>query len=65
MIRSLRVLSQVATIAWACALPGQQPAAAPAPAAGSEPRLKNLRQLTHGGQNAEAYFSPDGKRIIF
>jgi Tol biopolymer transport system component len=65
MIRSLRVLSLVATIAWACALPGQQPAAAPAPAAGSEPRLKNLRQLTHGGQNAEAYFSPDGKRIIF
>jgi Tol biopolymer transport system component len=27
--------------------------------------LKNIRQLTHGGQNAEAYWSPDGKRIIF
>ncbi len=27
--------------------------------------LKNLRQLTFGGQNAEAYWSPDGKRIIF
>ncbi len=27
--------------------------------------LKNLRQLTHGGQNAEAYWSPDGQRIIF
>src|SRR5579885_2098002 len=24
-----------------------------------------IRQLTHGGQNAEAYWSPDGKRIIF
>lgn len=24
-----------------------------------------LRQLTHGGENAEAYWSPDGKRIIF
>src|SRR5215471_6139431 len=23
------------------------------------------RQLTHGGENAEAYWSPDGKRIIF
>ena len=28
-------------------------------------RLGNLRQLTHGGQNAEAYWSPDGKRLIF
>lgn len=27
--------------------------------------LENLRQLTHGGQNAEAYWSPDGRRIIF
>jgi len=25
----------------------------------------NLQQLTHGGQNAEAYWSPDGKRLIF
>jgi len=28
-------------------------------------RLANLRQLTHGGQNAEAYWSPDGKRLVF
>lgn len=27
--------------------------------------LANLNQLTHGGQNAEAYWSPDGKRLIF
>jgi TolB protein len=27
--------------------------------------LVNIRQLTHGGQNAEAYWSPDGKRLIF
>ena len=25
--------------------------------------LKNARQLTFGGQNAEAYFSADGKRL--
>jgi len=25
----------------------------------------NVRQLTQGGQNAEAYWSPDGKRLIF
>ena len=28
-------------------------------------RLENIRQLTFGGQNAEAYWSPDGKRLIF
>jgi len=28
-------------------------------------RLSQIRQLTHGGQNAEAYWSPDGKRLIF
>jgi Tol biopolymer transport system component len=27
--------------------------------------LTNIRQLTHGGQNAEAYWAPDGKRLVF
>lgn len=27
--------------------------------------LMNLKQLTNGGQNAEAYWAPDGKRIVF
>jgi Tol biopolymer transport system component len=27
--------------------------------------LRNIRQLTFGGQNAEAYFSTDGRRLIF
>jgi TolB protein len=30
-----------------------------------ERRLKNIKQLTFGGENAEAYFSFDGKRLIF
>src|SRR3984893_13219781 len=30
-----------------------------------ETHLKNVRQLTFGGQNAEAYFSADGKKLIF
>ena len=30
-----------------------------------ERHLANLQQLTFGGQNAEAYFSPDGSRLIF
>jgi Tol biopolymer transport system component len=31
----------------------------------TEPHLRNIRQLTFGGQNAESYFSHDGKRLIF
>ncbi len=27
--------------------------------------IGHLRQLTNGGQNAEAYWSPDGKRLVF
>jgi Tol biopolymer transport system component len=30
-----------------------------------ERHLRNIRQLTFGGQNAEAYFSPDGRKLIF
>jgi len=40
----------------------QPPAATPARA---ERHLRNIRQLTFGGENAEAYFSPDGTRLIF
>lgn len=39
--------------------------AATSAAADAGAHLKNLKQLTHGGQNAEAYWAPDGKRIIF
>jgi Tol biopolymer transport system component len=30
-----------------------------------EDRLANVQQLTFGGQNAEAYWSPDAKQLIF
>ena len=30
-----------------------------------EVHLKNIKQLTFGGQNAEAYFRPDGKSLVF
>lgn len=30
-----------------------------------EKHLRNIRQLTYGGENAEAYFSADGKKLIF
>ena len=34
------------------------------PADSGEGRLRNIRQLTFGGQNAEAYFSRSGQQII-
>ena len=30
-----------------------------------EKHLRNIRQLTFGGENAEAYFSSDGQKLIF
>ncbi len=32
----------------------------------AEPKyIKNIKQLTDSGQNAEAYWSPDGKKLVF
>jgi TolB protein len=44
-----------------------QPAPAPVlvPPEDGERHLTNIRQLTFGGNNAEAYFSPAGDRLIF
>ena len=30
-----------------------------------EPHLRGVTQLTFGGENAEAYFSPDGRTLIY
>src|ERR1041384_5944301 len=37
----------------------------PVPADSGEGHLRNIRQLTSGGQNAEAYFSASGNLLIF
>src|SRR5437588_11947780 len=42
-----------------------QNATAPSPSPQPEKHLRNIKQLTFGGQNAEAYFSADGKKLIF
>lgn len=44
-----------------CAL-AQTPADA---AVNPDDHITNIRQLTSGGENAEAYWSPDGKRLVF
>ncbi len=38
---------------------------ASSPSVPHERHLANIRQLTFGGENAEAYFSADGKQLIF
>ncbi|HEY6081221.1 MAG TPA: M28 family peptidase [Polyangiaceae bacterium] len=52
-----------ASPAKAAASSSAAPSAAQAPS--KEPHLKQLRQLTSGGENAEAYWSFDGKQLIF
>ena len=42
---------------------GAQARDARAPSEPGETHLTNIRQLTFGGQNAEAYWSPDGQWI--
>lgn len=49
---------------FACAREAPSPAVPHAPNDG-EVFFAGLRQLTFGGQNAEAYFSPDGAQLIF
>lgn len=41
------------------------PDSIPVPALPQEKHLRNIRQLTFGGQNAEAYWSSDGKQIVY
>ncbi len=59
MRRTFVVLA--AGLAFLPALLAQTPDLATA----QEKHLRNVHQLTFGGQNAEAYFSADGKRLIF
>ena len=37
----------------------------PYPAADGEKHLVDIRQITFGGENAEAYWSPDGTKLIY
>jgi Tol biopolymer transport system component len=54
------VAALIATAVLACTSRPSGPSPAP-----GEVHFANIRQLTFGGQNAEAYFSHDGKRLTF
>jgi Tol biopolymer transport system component len=58
-VRPARALAAPAAVLCLAAA-AQQPPRHP-----EEVRLRTLRQLTFGGENAEAYWSPDGTRLIF
>ncbi|MEO5762905.1 MAG: hypothetical protein ABIR28_11400 [Vicinamibacteria bacterium] len=66
MNRTLRDLSVLATLSLATSTTGsaQSQSATLAPVTG-EKHLSNIRQVTNGGENAEAYWSQDGKWITF
>src|SRR4029453_304700 len=68
LIRAAGVLIAAAFV-FSLNLPaGRQTAAGAATATASgkaERHLRNIRKLTSGGENAEAYFSADGTRLIY
>jgi Tol biopolymer transport system component len=65
MKTTFSILAAMAALAAALLLLAQSPAPPPPLAPPLERHLHNIRQLSFGGQNAEAYFSPDGKQLIF
>ncbi len=66
MLTSSRSVLVLTVAAAAASLAGALGAQAPsAPQQGIEKHLTNIKQLTFGGENAEAYFSADGTRLIF
>src|SRR6202158_3826414 len=64
-MKSLFVLFVLATTSLVVTLPSQTASLQNNLALPQEKHLRNLRQLTFGGENAEAYFSADGKKLIF
>lgn len=71
------LLSVLSLLSGACANPAPEPArpvippeplriraGKPVPSVPGERHLRNVRQLTFGGENAEAYWSFDGTRLI-
>jgi len=74
-MRTPLILAASIAVALVACRASTVPAASPAPSAGTrsaplaadsgEHHLSALRQLTFGGENAEAYFSADGRWITF
>jgi TolB protein len=59
------LLLLILVVSGLCISAASQGSDSPNLATPQEKHLHNVRQLTFGGQNAEAYFSADGKELIF
>lgn len=65
-MRALFVLIGIACVLASLARPNSATVALDDPLRlPEEKHLRNIRQLSFGGENAEAYFSADGKKLIF
>jgi TolB protein len=60
----MRLIALLLPLLFPISIFSQQPAPG-VPPAKPETHLKNIRQLTFGGDNAEAYWSPNGKWLTF
>jgi hypothetical protein len=61
--RGFAILLPTAVVSSAFVVfPSAQP---PSSVGTNEKHLSNIRQLTFGGENAKAYFTPYGMRLIF
>ncbi len=73
-MRAVLVVVAIAACSSPASRPAHPPAPPPAPGSGAaepslidphETHLANLKQLSAGGENAEAYWSSDSKQLIF
>ena len=64
-MKSLACLFAIGILSVSLVITGYSPAAPASAFPQSEEHLRNIKQLTFGGENAEAYFSADGRKLIF
>jgi Tol biopolymer transport system component len=63
--QAFRTLGLLAVAATLAAIPARGQQATAGDWRAKETHLRNITKLTTGGENAEAYFSPDGKRLVY
>lgn len=64
-MRRLNLIAATSLVAAFSCRPAATPKLAEVSPEAGESHLQNIRQLTNGGENAEAYFSRDGKWLTF
>ncbi len=62
---SYRILGLLGIAAFLAIVPARGQQAASGDWRAKETHIRNLKKLTSGGENAEAYFSADGTRLVF